>query len=470
MIRVERGRKRKENHAFSAESLKDGNEKFRETMGKRKMGCGGSLLRARMDVVLEYYERALCSSASDVQTSSAANNLGKANLFYAKLYEIGDAEKKARHLKESVENYQVALDMGKSVKREKKWMDKVSNGLDNAKMAFTLLIKALEDSLCRIKHQKEMKRRVTSLDYVRSSYNLFPISVGKPARMFGLLLAQEYFNIAMLLKETDNYPEVRRQLGTCQSILDKKIMNNYSDLSFVGKKVELSTRCSTEEKSAQGWIAFRTGEAIIKDDVKALTDDQKHDAMDAFKTAISLQDGKDTLLEARSSVKLGNLWWSFAKDQTKLDKNYMGRGHKYIFHSFILEESLRPMNFRQARWYQEVLLKMKKYQKLKRDAFDQLSSAEKAVLESLKPTIEEIQKEAGKNIQALIKFLYTKHPPKIDKSKHQLGELSSNQLKKALRKAILHYHPDKNCQGDLKWRLLCEEITKILNNKYQLFK
>ena len=40
--------------------------------------------------------------------------------------------------------------------------------------------------------------------------------------------------------------------------------------------------------------------------------------------------------------------------------------------------------------------------------------------------------------------------------------------KKTIRRALLHYHPDK--QEDDDNRIICQEITKILNNRYKNFK
>ena len=45
-------------------------------------------------------------------------------------------------------------------------------------------------------------------------------------------------------------------------------------------------------------------------------------------------------------------------------------------------------------------------------------------------------------------------------------------MKKALQKAILHYHPDKSEpeKNGMKWKVLTEEITKFLTKRYECFK
>lgn len=42
--------------------------------------------------------------------------------------------------------------------------------------------------------------------------------------------------------------------------------------------------------------------------------------------------------------------------------------------------------------------------------------------------------------------------------------------KELLRAAVVAYHPDKQAGQPVKWCVLCEEITKALNAKYECFK
>lgn len=73
----------------------------------------------------------------------------------------------------------------------------------------------------------------------------------------------------------------------------------------------------------------------------------------------------------------------------------------------------------------------------------------------------------------LITHLYEHHPPKLH-ADLQAGLNRDNDvgMKKAVMKALLAYHPDKmhNRDAGLKWRILCEEITKELNNLHGIYK
>lgn len=48
--------------------------------------------------------------------------------------------------------------------------------------------------------------------------------------------------------------------------------------------------------------------------------------------------------------------------------------------------------------------------------------------------------------------------------------VDSSTIKKAVLNAIYQYHPDKQMQYDMEWRILSEDITKYLNVCYESFK
>ena len=89
-------------------------------------------------------------------------------------------------------------------------------------------------------------------------------------------------------------------------------------------------------------------------------------------------------------------------------------------------------------------------------------------MEELRPELEKIRKvaqDAGIDSQKLINELYKMSPPIPKKNgtmkpKPDVLKLGSKQ--KAIKKMIFFYHPDKIDKSDLKYKILCEEITKIL--------
>lgn len=79
----------------------------------------------------------------------------------------------------------------------------------------------------------------------------------------------------------------------------------------------------------------------------------------------------------------------------------------------------------------------------------------------------------GSGAEGLLRHLYKAYPPKNPEHKlNDEGLAERPKMKKALLTAIQHYHPDKQDkeQHGRKWAVLCEEITKLLNGRYELYK
>merc|ERR1712100_177728 len=86
---------------------------------------------------------------------------------------------------------------------------------------------------------------------------------------------------------------------------------------------------------------------------------------------------------------------------------------------------------------------------------------------------------ASSSAHKLLSHIYEAYPPKVDtftrNAAHHLARVKgadANSLKKVLQTALLHYHSDKNTTGEygMEWAVLCEEISKLLNAKYDSVK
>ena len=87
-------------------------------------------------------------------------------------------------------------------------------------------------------------------------------------------------------------------------------------------------------------------------------------------------------------------------------------------------------------------------------------------MEELEPDLEKIRKAvkgAGSDLQKMIEFFYTNYPPipTSDNAPRPQPLVSKLGKAKSIRKVIFSYHPDKIKGRDMKYKLLCEEITKI---------
>lgn len=83
----------------------------------------------------------------------------------------------------------------------------------------------------------------------------------------------------------------------------------------------------------------------------------------------------------------------------------------------------------------------------------------------------EDKKDAGH--EDFLRFVYKTFPPKNKQHKLVLPKQFDHvKVKKALQKAVVHYHPDSvdvETHGK-KWKVLSEEITKLLTSKYENMK
>lgn len=80
--------------------------------------------------------------------------------------------------------------------------------------------------------------------------------------------------------------------------------------------------------------------------------------------------------------------------------------------------------------------------------------------------------EVGSTAQCL-RYVYKTFPLKNPDHKLDAANLEDRtRLKKTLLTAIQHYHPDKQDveTHGRKWAVLCEEITKTLNKRYEIYK
>jgi hypothetical protein len=66
-------------------------------------------------------------------------------------------------------------------------------------------------------------------------------------------------------------------------------------------------------------------------------------------------------------------------------------------------------------------------------------------------------------VAGLLRALYAVHPPL--NPQHQVGSVQDDCLKKTLKMALLHYHPDRQSAGCEWFRSACAEISKVLTEE-----
>lgn len=137
--------------------------------------------------------------------------------------------------------------------------------------------------------------------------------------------------------------------------------------------------------------------------------------------------------------------------------------------------------FHSNRWYQQAMAGLEEIRQ-SQFMYDQkaIDAARAETLEKIKPSLDAINAELDKHDSkrfkafALLKYVYEKHPPKCENANlpSNLDRDNNKAMQKAMLKAVTHYHTDRgfNKEAGIEWFVLCEEITKHLNELHGYFK
>ena len=99
--------------------------------------------------------------------------------------------------------------------------------------------------------------------------------------------------------------------------------------------------------------------------------------------------------------------------------------------------------------------------------------------QALKPELDKLYEAKKKYTDqeggTFLLFVYKEFPPKLSCQIPDCDEVmgkSMKDLKKLFQKAVINYHPDKQDEEKfgIKWKILCEEITKYLSAFYEFTK
>lgn len=194
------------------------------------------------------------------------------------------------------------------------------------------------------------------------------------------------------------------------------------------------------------------------------------EVIDWFKQAVVLARNVEIEQEAIAESRLGYVYDKVLRITL--------RAKAYYTHCLELAESLKPRMFTACQWYKDCAATLLRYQEEARKRDEEEKSKERSgFLEELLKELEEIKGHKDLAVE-LIKFLYTNYPPKNPSwekpSEDEMEdweklETTSKAYKKLLIKALSVYHPDKVDEGiyGKKWKVLCEEITKMLTFHYE---
>lgn len=287
--------------------------------------------------------------------------------------------------------------------------------------------------------------------------------------IFYLWLAKLVFQKAQELQVTGDFRNAAQLLcGNQLRIEEARKVLQPSDIEELqlnsDKLLNVIQSVEAKQKGDALWIVKETplSEELSKRIVSKNTDEQTFyilEAADWYKTAINFARlGQSLENEAKVHVQLGRLYEGNVQDKSR--KHYeMAANIAAQIGTDGNDEWYRLCSEGLTRFYW-----MEQWKENKdRDGLRTI------IRHQLVHQLTELEHAARQPIEDMLEIIYRKYPPKSPGAEKPEG----SNLKVKLKRALLHYHPDKqNVDGfGLHWMVLAEEITILLNRQFaRLFK
>ncbi len=267
---------------------------------------------------------------------------------------------------------------------------------------------------------------------------------------FFLRLGRLTFSKAVQYQETGRYKESLQLLHDNHLAIEEAKRFNSDDVEDLEQSnyihLCIGESAMDRERGESVWEAAISGDEDLKMELV-------WDAVDCYNQSIISARGKCLESEAIAHCQLGKIYGSFFIRQ---------KSREHYKAAIDLELAMRTKNLTSRSWYKEALAGLEKYQK--EDRWKENKEKEKIrapIRAEMKKTLDQLKEASEEGASELIDYIYEKHPPKR-------GEKPKGERKKRLKKALLHYHPDKQDleTHGLKWIVLSEEITVLLTHHY----
>jgi len=182
-------------------------------------------------------------------------------------------------------------------------------------------------------------------------------------------------------------------------------------------------------------------------------------------------------LIAQKYLSAIDLVQSFCKDTegfaaTRLGLVYMSaklkeKAMEYFNYALNVAKACKTKELNATSWYREAFSKVEALQREQHRA--ETEKFEK-MREDFKTThwrdLDILKRKADAGADRFLEHIYTVYPPK-DVS-YILPAINSSNLKTLVKKAMHHYHSDKQSRQSHEWQLICEEISKNLAAKLEV--
>lgn len=316
--------------------------------------------------------------------------------------------------------------------------------------------------------------------------HLREVSTNRFAKPSLAVSARATFNAAVVATD---YIQDAKTVTSCDLPKQLLMESNMLWLPIVGVRGDEMFDCTfaegmlTLEKIVESTRLRLLGEKEIEEATRGSEDldiERVWQAVDFLKNSSLESRGFDLEAEARTSEALGRVF-----EEVLLLKDL---ARKYYTESVSLALAASPRSFEKAAWFQRAMEAAERHQRIKAQITEEEELKKKRnVLERLEPVLTPIKTANEQSWQELLKHLYTQVPPAPSKLQDFKlpTNLTADNGKKMIMKGVFHYHPDKQSKEVIKemqgfmealgaveadWVPLCEEIVKLLNVRFELFK
>ncbi|EDO35263.1 predicted protein [Nematostella vectensis] len=429
-------------------------------------GLAPILQEARLLDALKSYNQANQLARSDSELASAFKNIAITNFKLAQI-SLGKLNKEnkaiAHHYQQSIRYFNGAFRAGETCK-DFNWRSHILSSL----------AECLEESIAWTDDLKSYEERLQTLQFLGQDLTIPQIAVE-----FQLKQAKFIFHDGAMELQSGDYKICLSRMKDCYFHLEeaKRLQHNSSDIDRNQEIAVLEQDIIYLRTTAESMQAREHGNQLLEIAVKEeeeLNMDLIWDVIDWFKQATIFARELDLEQEAIALSRLGYVYDQIIKQESK--------AKTYFMRALQLADSLKPRTFATEAWFVCCVTTLKRYQdEVRQREEKEYLDSKKPVLEELKEELAELDEHENGTDLGLLKFVYTKYPPKarawkkpedMDKWETEEIEIGHEQLKSLLRRAVLVYHPDTvdEAKHGKKWKVLSEEIAKHLTQRYERLK
>ncbi|XP_033761915.1 uncharacterized protein LOC117343593 [Pecten maximus] len=445
-----------DNNSLSVKLRKEGNDVYTSV----RDGLCVSIKFSRFSSAADSYRRAFDAAKGDEESVPAAKNAAMTFWRIAETETEMDTkpDRVARNYKEAFKYFSYAYRHGISCKPSD-WITKLLSSIDECWSEFSFFMNehaSLED---RIDHYYNVLETV-EIDYIRGN--------------FYLNLARFHFRSGVTAIQNGRYQRGLSEMRNC-SMPIHEARKHCLDVNNVGLECNiLEDDVIMHQCTADAMQAIDVGDKLfrkIMKDEENINMDIVWDVVDWYKSAVlRTRERTEMEQEAIATSRLGKLYDKVLKMKDK--------AHEYVMKSVQLAHSMHPRTFTSEDWFKEASKILKKYQDEKAAEEDkEWKKQREEVKKKMTEQLESLYKAEKKGDLELLEYLYKNFPPKNPLHKEvfvmptdpkELKELDLEKKKKLYQHAVVNYHPDRANvkEHGTQWKVLTEEITKILNCRY----